>query len=89
MQWQVEFQTWSDSALLSLHESETSDPAVRSYAIWELEYRLAFDKKPLPEKQKPPIDRSRWTIAGAEATIRQLQANRPAGNQAERMKGET
>jgi hypothetical protein len=68
--WQMEFQTWNDSALLSLHESEGADPAVRSYALWELEYRLAFDKKPLPVKEMPKVDRSRWTLAGAQESIR-------------------
>jgi len=43
---------------------------VRSYAVWELEYRLAFDKKPLPVKELPKVDRTRWTLAGAEAEIR-------------------
>lgn len=66
----MEFQTWTDSALLSLHESEGADPVVRSYAVWELEYRLAFDKKPLPVKELAKVDRSRWTLAGAEAEIR-------------------
>lgn len=57
-EWLLEFQTWSDSALLSLHESEGVDSLVRSYAIWELEYRIAFDKKPLPVKELPKADRS-------------------------------
>ena len=47
-----------------------ADPEVRAYAGWELDYRIAFSKTALPEKQKPPIDRSRWTLAGAQSEIR-------------------
>lgn len=47
---------------------------MRAYALWELEYRLAFDKKPLPVKDPPKADRSRWTMAGVEATVRRLMA---------------
>lgn len=68
--WQVGFQTWSDDALLSLNEDERVPSDVRSFAGWELDYRMAFDKKSLPEKQLPKVDRSRWTFAGAEAEIR-------------------
>lgn len=68
--WQLEFQTWTDSALLSLHEEEKAEAAIRSYALWELEYRLAFDKKALPVKELPKVDRSRWTLAGAQEEIR-------------------
>lgn len=72
--WQLELQTWTDSALLSLHEEEKAESAVRSYALWELEYRIAFDKKPLPVKELTKADRHRWTMADAEATIRRLMA---------------
>lgn len=69
-QWQLDFQTWTNAALLSLLEDEMADPEVRAYAGWELDYRIAFSKTALPEKQKPPIDRSRWTLAGAQSEIR-------------------
>ena len=71
--WQVEFQSWTDAALLSLHEDERVTPDVRSYAGWELDYRAAFGKQPLPVKELPKADRSRWTMAGAEATIRRMK----------------
>lgn len=71
-QWQLEFQTWSDDALLSLNEDERASPEVRSYAGWEFDYRIAFGKTALPEKALPKVDRSRWSQAGAEATIRRL-----------------
>lgn len=67
--WQVEFQTWSDAALLSLNEDERVPAEVRSYAGWELDYRMAFGKRPLPEKELPKADRSRWTLAGAQEII--------------------
>ena len=68
--WQLEFQSWSDDALLSLNEEELASPEVRSYAGWEFDYRIAFGKTSLPEKKQALIDRSRWTLAGAQAEIR-------------------
>lgn len=68
--WQMEFQTWSDDALLSLNEDGQADPEIRAYAGWEFDYRIAFGKTALPVKELPKADRSRWTMAGAEATIR-------------------
>jgi hypothetical protein len=68
--WQVEFQTWTDDALLSLVEDERASPDVRAYAGWELDYRQAFGKAPLPVKELPKADRSRWTMKGAEETIK-------------------
>lgn len=79
-EWLVDFQTWSDAALLSLAEDERADRDVRAYATWELDYRIAYDR-PGPADDAPgvrgakgekPVDRSRWTQAGAEATIRRL-----------------
>lgn len=66
----MDFQTWSDAALLSLSEDEMADTDVRAYAAWELDYRIAFDK-PGPSPSLPStVNRSRWTLAGAEAEIR-------------------
>jgi hypothetical protein len=70
--WQVEFQTWSDDALLSLNEDERVSPEIRSYAGWELDYRMAFGKTALPVKELPKADRSRWSMKGAEETIKRL-----------------
>ena len=72
--WKVDFQTWSDAALLSLVEDNRADPKVRACAGWELDYRMAFGKKVLPEKELPKADRSRWTMAGAEAEIARRMA---------------
>ena len=68
--WQLEFQTWSDDALLSLNEDERASPDVRAFAGWELDYRVAFGKAALPEKELPKVDRRRWTLEGARETIR-------------------
>lgn len=73
-EWQLEFQTWSDDALLSLLGEELADPEVRAFAGWELDYRIAFGKSGLPEKEMPPVDRSRWTMDGARETIRRQMA---------------
>ena len=70
----MDFQTWSDSALLLLHEDSRADVKVRSYAKWELEYRMAFGKTALPEKELPKPDGSRWTMAAAEAEIARRMA---------------
>ena len=70
----MEFQTWSDSALLSLLEDNRADAMVRAYSRWELDYRLAFGKSSLPEKELPKADRNRWTLAGAEAEIARRMA---------------
>lgn len=51
-EWQVEFQDWTGAALLSLHEDETVSKQMRAYALWELDFRLAFD---LPEPRKPEL----------------------------------
>lgn len=72
--WQLEFQTWSDSALLSLLEDNRADAMVRAYSRWELDYRLAFGKSSLPERELPKADRSRWTLAGAEVEIARRMA---------------
>lgn len=74
--WQMEFQTWSDAALLSLNEDGRADPEIRAYAGWELDYRIAFGKTALPEKELPKADRSRWTLAGAEAEIKHRMEER-------------
>jgi hypothetical protein len=49
-EWQIEFQDWTSSALLSLHEDETVSKQMRAYALWELTYRLAFE---VPEPKQP------------------------------------
>lgn len=67
--WQLEFQTWSDAALLSLNEDDRASPDARSFAGWELDYRAAFGKTALSEAKFPKVDRSRWTLAGAQAEI--------------------
>ena len=72
--WQLEFQTWSDAALLSLNEDGRADPEIRAYAGWELDYRIAFGKSSLPERELPKADRSRWTMPGAEAEIARRMA---------------
>ncbi len=69
--WQLQFQTWSDGALLSLNEDETADIEVRSYAGWELDYRAAFGKTALPEKRAPKVDRTKWTLVGATKTLKE------------------
>ena len=69
--WKLEFQRWSDSGLLSLLEDSRADVKIRSYARWELDYRLAFGRTALPERELPKADRSRWTMAGAAKTIRE------------------
>jgi len=52
--WQIEFQDWTSSALLSLHEDENVPKQMRAYALWELQYRLAFE---VPEPKQPKLQR--------------------------------
>ena len=70
-EWQIEFLTWKNSSLLSLSQDATAQHEVKAYAGWELDYRIAFgilvDDPPNPT---PLVDRSRWTLEGARATIR-------------------
>lgn len=41
--WLMEFQEWSNDSLLSLSQDEGVSRAERTWAAWELEYRIAFD----------------------------------------------
>lgn len=49
-EWQIEFQDWTDDALLSLSEDARVGKNLRAYAAWELDYRLAFE---VPEPLMP------------------------------------
>ena len=52
-EWQIEFRNWTDSALLSLIEDDgVSNEKVKAYALWELEYRVAFD---VAEPKQPQL----------------------------------
>lgn len=55
---------------MSLVSDERASPDVRAYAGWELDYRIAFSKTDLPVKELPKADRSKWSMKGAEETIR-------------------
>jgi len=49
-EWQIEFQDWTGDALLSLSEDEKASKKIRAYALWELDFRLAFEA---PEPKQP------------------------------------
>jgi hypothetical protein len=53
-EWQIEFQDWTDDALLSLSEDETVSKQKRAYAQWELDFRIAFE---VPEPRQPKLQR--------------------------------
>ena len=52
---------------------------IRAYALWELEYRIAFNKQDEPEPVLPPVDRSKYTARrlAEEAREAELDAERP------------
>lgn len=82
----VTFEQMTNDELASMALDDKLKPDTRAYAGWELDYREAMSIEvyydadadlikrrkgaPLPVKEPPKADRSRWTLAGAEATIR-------------------
>lgn len=69
--WQVEFLDWTAEALLSLSKDAAAKKEFRSYAQWELDYRIAF------EVEDPEMPRLQ--IRGDGQKLDELLTRRPSG----------